>query len=304
MNESWGFTKFNNHPKSADELILVLIKTVAAGGNLLLNIGPKADGSIPEEQVEILKQFAKWMDVNKESIHGSRPNIFHEYFGWGLCTTKGTDIYLHVTGWEEGKTIAIPRLNNKVEKVELLGDTHRNLPWEKEGDNYLITLKGEPVFSSASVIKVTCGGDSLDINPVQLSETDGEIQLNVAYAKSSGQRMSRLRHTIVNGQVAANLAQGHSSERLTWRFNLDHPAAYRVIAECMKTDIANIQSRTLTFTSNESRSTSVEISKASFGNGTIDCGVIELGTDPSLELKVEGGRGSSIYLTGIRLLRE
>src|SRR3954464_10562356 len=57
----------------ADELIRLLVDVVSKNGNLLLNVGPKADGTVPIEQVTRLQTIGAWLDVNGESIFGTRP---------------------------------------------------------------------------------------------------------------------------------------------------------------------------------------------------------------------------------------
>ena len=59
MNDSWGYKKGDNNWKSAQQLLDIFVDCISQGGNLLLDIGPKADGTIPDEQVNILKEFGK-----------------------------------------------------------------------------------------------------------------------------------------------------------------------------------------------------------------------------------------------------
>ena len=68
---SWCNTQ-NLVYKSGNEIIINLIDIVSKGGNLLLNVGPKADGSIPDGDRKILEELAAWMDVNGEAIHGAK----------------------------------------------------------------------------------------------------------------------------------------------------------------------------------------------------------------------------------------
>ncbi len=73
MGTQWQYKPTNEQYKSGGELISLLIETRAKGGNLLLNIGPKPDGTIPTEQEERLREIALWMFINSESIYGVRP---------------------------------------------------------------------------------------------------------------------------------------------------------------------------------------------------------------------------------------
>ena len=83
-------------------MIRNLVDIASKGGNYLLNIGPRADGSVPEEIVERMRDIGRWMDVNGESIYGTTASPFAD-LTWGRCTKKvGTDtslLYLHVFDW-------------------------------------------------------------------------------------------------------------------------------------------------------------------------------------------------------------
>jgi alpha-L-fucosidase len=71
MNNTWGYSKFDNDWKSTEELIFWLVDIASKGGNYLLNIGPKADGTIPEQSLERLAGLGRWTKVNGESIYGT-----------------------------------------------------------------------------------------------------------------------------------------------------------------------------------------------------------------------------------------
>ena len=306
MNESWGYTKHEKEAKNSDELIEVLLKTVSSGGNLLLNIGPKPDGTIPDEQVAILKDIAAWMKDNKEAIHGSGANPFSEFFDWGYCTVNGTDIYLHVTEWSDGKIITLPRLQNNISNILLLGEPGRKLNWKKTDGNYAITLSGDPVHSFASVIKVICEGSDLVIDEVQLVESAGEVMLDVKYAQSGGQRMSTLRHSIVDSQAVAYFAGGHASERLTWDFEVRQPGKFKVLAECLQPGPETIRPRTVFLKFGSSPELEKDLNGSFPEKGQIDLGTVELDqAGPfQLALRVVGGRDNvPLYLRSMRLIR-
>ncbi|MDX1284575.1 MAG: alpha-L-fucosidase, partial [Draconibacterium sp.] len=305
MNESWGYTKNKKVNKTAHDIILVLLKSVSSGGNLLLNVGPKPDGTIPEDQVKILQEIAVWMNDNKEAIHGTLGNPFQEFFDFGYCTVKGTDIYLHVSEWEDGKTITVPRLNNSVKKVTVLGAADRKLKWKQNNKDVAITLKGKAVHSSATVIKISCSGDKLNIDSPQLRESNGVIELEVDYAKSHGSRMRTLRHSIQEGIAVADMSQGHSSERLIWDFKVDNPGTFEVTAECLKLDLKKLVPRTVYIEVEGEDEHSATVSEDCFKDGLINLGKIELKKSGpvSIKLRVEGGQRNPVYLKSLKLCR-
>lgn len=304
MNESWGYTANKREHKDTNDIILVLLKSVSSGGNLLLNVGPKPDGNIPEDQVKILEEIAVWMKDNKEAIHGTEANPFEEFFDWGYCTVKETDIYLHVTEWEDGKEITVPRLNNKLASVKVLGDADRQLKWKQKKDVH-ITLEGAPVHASATVIKLSCKGKSLDITSPELKVSNGALTLNTGYAKSQGSRMRTLRHSIQSSTAVADLSQGHPTERLVWDFEVDNSGTYRISAEYMPGELNSFRERTVIMKVGEKEYTA-EISSSDLHEGHIELGEIVLPESGKarLELGVKGGNRETLYLKALHLNRK
>ncbi|UUZ94197.1 alpha-L-fucosidase [Paenibacillus sp. P25] len=85
LNDTWGYKKNDNHWKSAKELVRLLVDINRKGGNYLLNIGPRADGTVPEASVSILREVGRWMRVNGEAIYGTSPCPSFPYeLSWGM----------------------------------------------------------------------------------------------------------------------------------------------------------------------------------------------------------------------------
>ena len=94
-NESYGWNPFDNSHKRPEFLIRVLAKAVSRGGNVLLNVGPMADGRIDPKDVAILEGIGRWMSVNEPAIRGcGRSGLPLQ--PWGVITAKGKMLYLHV----------------------------------------------------------------------------------------------------------------------------------------------------------------------------------------------------------------
>ncbi|HWQ90756.1 MAG TPA: alpha-L-fucosidase, partial [Clostridia bacterium] len=126
MNTTWGYSEHDHAWKSDETLIRNLIDIASKGGNYLLNIGPKADGTVPEESVQSLQAISRWMKANSESIYGTQASPFKK-LAWGRCTQKAlprgnTRLYLHVFDWPANGNLVIPGLQNRVLKASLLAD--------------------------------------------------------------------------------------------------------------------------------------------------------------------------------------
>ena len=119
MNRSWGYRITDTDYKSTEFLIEYLVRTAAKGANLLLNVGPRPDGTIPEEAACRLREMGAWLTVNGESIYGTGAG---EYEGdWGVSTSAGKSTYLHVFDRGEGK-ITLPDGGRRLVKASLLED--------------------------------------------------------------------------------------------------------------------------------------------------------------------------------------
>jgi alpha-L-fucosidase len=118
MNDSWGYHKADNAWKTPKTVVRNLITCARGGGNYLLNIGPKPDGSIPEESVRILTAVGKWMDKNGATIYGSDPCRVGRS-NYCSFTRKGNTLYVHVHFWP-GDTVVVAGLTNKVLSAKLL----------------------------------------------------------------------------------------------------------------------------------------------------------------------------------------
>jgi alpha-L-fucosidase len=95
MNESWGYNPDDPDYKSHREIVDTLCETVSRGGNLLLNVSPRGDGTLPPEQVERLEHLGQWMQANGESIHDTEPGLEPWQF-YGPSTRRGRRVYLHL----------------------------------------------------------------------------------------------------------------------------------------------------------------------------------------------------------------
>jgi alpha-L-fucosidase len=138
MNDSWGFQRTDDAWKSPKQVIRNLITCAHDGGNYLINIGPKADGSIPEESVQILSTVGRWMDKNGKALYGAdicQPRRSRN----GSFSRQGNTLYLHVHFWPGGDGLAFAGLQTKVKSAKLLA-TGQTVAFEQ--DTYRVRFKG------------------------------------------------------------------------------------------------------------------------------------------------------------------
>ncbi|WP_339708365.1 alpha-L-fucosidase [uncultured Kriegella sp.] len=121
MNDSWGFQKNDHAYKTTDQVIGIFADVIGNGGNLLLDIGPKADGTIPEEQVAILKGMGRWTNKHKEAIYGTEAGIPKEHFYGPTTLSKDkTILYVFVKG-NPGGEVVIRGLKNRINRIWVVG---------------------------------------------------------------------------------------------------------------------------------------------------------------------------------------
>lgn len=122
MNDSWGFQHNDHNYKTPNQIIRIFIDCLRMGGNLLLDIGPKADGTIPEEQVEVLQELGRWTEKHSEAIYGTQAGIPTDYYYGATTLSKDRKtLYLFVPHKPNGPLV-VRGLKNKVNRIRVVGN--------------------------------------------------------------------------------------------------------------------------------------------------------------------------------------
>jgi alpha-L-fucosidase len=150
MNDHWGYNAHDHSFKSVAQLIGLLVETASKGGNLLLNVGPKADGTFPAESVERLAGIGRWMKVNGEAIYGTTASLFAS--APFRATTKGNRIYVFLTDWP--RTLTLPGLRTPVKLASVLAapEQHPAVLVEPSGAQTLMLAPTAPPDPVCTVI--------------------------------------------------------------------------------------------------------------------------------------------------------
>jgi len=154
MNTTWGYSEHDHAWKSPETLIRNLVDIVSKGGNYLLNIGPKGDGSVPSESIESLGIIGRWMAVNGEAIYGTTASPF-ERPSWGRYTRKDSKIYAHVFDWPADGILQVPSGELRVRRAYLLADSDRAaLKTERTSSTLTIHVPRDAPDEIASVVVI------------------------------------------------------------------------------------------------------------------------------------------------------
>ncbi len=160
VNTTWGYSKHDHAWKPTKTLIRNLVDIASKGGNYLLNIGPRADGSVPNEIVERMRGIGEWMAVHGESIYGTTASPFAE-LPWGRCTKKlGGDtstLYLHVFDWPADGQLVVPGLRSEVRRAFLLSGG-ADLLSKSDDKGIVLQLPASPPDENVSVVAVEIKG--------------------------------------------------------------------------------------------------------------------------------------------------
>jgi len=141
MNDSWGYQHNDKNYKTPNQVIRILVDCISMGGNLLLDIGPKADGSIPDEQVKILKELGRWTGKHAEAIYGTKSGIDPKYFyGPTALSADKTMLYLYLDGKPNGP-IMLKGLKNKINRIWVVGNGTK-LKYDIKMKQYWSTVPG------------------------------------------------------------------------------------------------------------------------------------------------------------------
>ena len=167
MNGHWGYNKADTKWKSPASMIRSFVDIVSKGGNLLLNVGPTGEGTIPAPSVERLSEIGDWTRLNGEAIYGCGPTPFGEELGrkekdekgktrvvgklpW-RATTKPNRIYIHLFEWPDAE-LSIPKIDGAVGKAYFLGQESDLLKVD-QSKGTLITM---PDAKPKSLVPVLC----------------------------------------------------------------------------------------------------------------------------------------------------
>jgi len=224
IGRSFGYNR-NEGPqdyRSARQCLQLLINCVSNGGNLLLDIGPDADGTIPQIMQDRLLGMGAWLKTNGESIYGCGACPLRTP-PWGRVTAKPGHLYLHVYNWPKGP-LEVRGLKNKVKKACLLADPGRKALEVKQDEGAVsIALPAQPPESAIPVVALEIEG-AVEVDTTIRQAADGSVALRAADATVHG---STARYEAGRGKDNIGFWT-NPADWVSWDFVLSKPGTFEV----------------------------------------------------------------------------
>lgn len=214
LNQSWGYSDRDQVWKTPESIIRKMVNIVSKGGNLLLNVGPTAEGIIPEKSVEVLEQAGEWIERNGEAIYGTNASPFPYELEWGAVTIKPSRMYLHVNNEKWSDQLKLFGLKNKVVKAYLLADSERrNLPitqsYTESIDHHVlgIDLPKSAPDQYISIIVLELEGNA-QVDDQFMQQVSGSVNLDLVHAETAVEK---------------------NEKTAKWDFKITQPGAFDVV---------------------------------------------------------------------------
>ena len=191
INGTWGYKQKDQAWKSTRQLLHVLTDTASKGGNLLLNVGPTAEGEFPPATVDRLQAVGRWMKLNGEAIYATDAGPFPRPLPWGRTTQKraadgSTTLYLHVWNWPEDSKLLLPTFQEKPVSGHML-TTGVPVSAEITPEGLVVTLPGRATDADVSVVALQFA-DPLTVTQKNFNAlgSDGRIDIGALDSYQEG----------------------------------------------------------------------------------------------------------------------
>ena len=176
INDSWGFRKQDTDFKSAQTILCMLADCMSKGGNLLLDIGPRADGTIPQEEVDILKELGRWTSKHAEAVYGTRAGIPAGHVQGYTTLNKAGDILYVYLPYVPNESLELKGLKSRIRRVRVVGTDadlqwklYNDIDWSEVPGVYYIQVPADVLDERMTVLALELDG------PLRLYRGSGQI---------------------------------------------------------------------------------------------------------------------------------
>lgn len=225
-NESYGYSKYDSSHKTSGFFIQLLAKAASRNGNLLLNIGPKGDGTFDAKDSQILSGIEKWVAKNAESIYQTHKTSL-PLQNWGVTTQSGNKCYLHVFDWPKDGKLYVGGLKSKIDKTYLLTDVKKNTLITQaigDGDFYINVPKKAP--DTVNTVIVLALNGQLETDNLRYVSTNTAVTRLLAFDADLSNRFK-----FGDGKTDRFYVEGweKKEQAVKWDFRTSFPQKFRIV---------------------------------------------------------------------------
>jgi alpha-L-fucosidase len=235
MNDTWGFKKDDENWKSTEQLLFNLVDCVSKGGNFLLNVGPTAEGLIPQPSLDRLREMGGYVRVNAEAIYGAGPSPFARLPY--RVTSKPGKLYVHLFDDQQAHQLDLVGLVNDVRRAYPLNDPSRALDVIRMSHGpSTVVLNGIKPNKLMTTVCVEYEGALNVFTPPIRPDKDGTLTLNAMDATVHGSE-ARLEGSGSNANIGY---WTNKDDSVTWEFELPSQGEYDVVIEYASVQAADL----------------------------------------------------------------
>jgi len=176
INDSWGFRKEDTEFKSVHTILCMLADCMSKGGNLLLDIGPRADGTIPEEEVKMLEAIGRWTSKHTEAVYPTQAGIPAGHVQGYTTLNKGCDVLYVYLPYTPNESIELKGLKTKIKSIRVVGTDkvldwklYNDLSWSEVPGVYYINVPKDVCDPEMTVLAIELEG------PLKLYRGSGQV---------------------------------------------------------------------------------------------------------------------------------
>jgi alpha-L-fucosidase len=164
VNDSWGYQKRDHNFKPVRQIVRLLTECASQGGNLLLDVGPRSDGTITPEETQVLLGLGRWTHKNAEALYGTTAGIPKDYYYGPSLLSKDRSVLYLVCYDRPADGVYVKGINNTIKRVSVVGGgelaSRRFMQalWAKQPGILIIDLPAAAVDPDATVIKIELDG--------------------------------------------------------------------------------------------------------------------------------------------------
>lgn len=205
MNDSWGYQPFDTKYKSSNMIIRTLVDCISMGGNLLLDIGPKADGTIPDQQVQILKDLGRWTKKHAAAIYGTQAGIPAGHVNAKTALSKDKkDLFIYLD-YQENAGIALRGIGSKIVEANVVGYKGAGLSYKSSGnDGYLLKVLPAAYDKDVTVLHLRFNEPLKTSNPTESAAKVIEMPTDEAWLTKHAEILDHTLPGIPSGHYQGN----------------------------------------------------------------------------------------------------